>query len=442
MSLESKKLLEDRAVIAGQMNDLTAKVQTEDRSFNPDELQQFDRMMDEFKSLTDKIETVKRCERTAELTAKREDYTTTAHKPLGNVTRQDKELAFKAWALSASGKGQYIRREHAEAAHKLGVNLNTDTISISLPNDNRTEVEKMVSRGADVQRNQSSQLGSEGGYLQNDGIFMGLERNLKWFGGARRVARVIRTETGEPISWSYSDDTSNVAGQSAQNVTVSNTSVVYQKKTLGEYTYNSGVYPVSVQLLQDARVDVSADIGEVLGQRLGRQTNSDYTNGTGASQPTGFMTDALLGATTASNSAIAYTDLVAALFSIDPAYRDDPSFAFTMSDSTLSYLWKLEDQNGRPLFWNQMMNLASGMELRILDKPVVVNNAMASIAASAKVIACGAFNKFIIRDVHEAQVIALRERYMDQLAVGFIAYLRTDSKLINPNCVKVLQMHS
>jgi HK97 family phage major capsid protein len=275
--------------------------------------------------------------------------------------------------------------------------------------------------------------------LQNDGLFQGLERNLKFFGGARKCAKVIRAERGENFSWSYSDDTGNVGYRVGQNGTPTQTGVTYQKKTLGVYEYLTTVYPVSLQLLQDAQIDVSADVGEVLGQRLGRVTNTDFTNGSGASMPTGFMTDASAGAT-AAGAAIAYDDLVNLKFSFDPVYMEDPEFTYTMHSLTLSKLWQVVDGNSRPLFWNQMNSLADGNPLQILNSPIVMNNDMPQVASGKKPIAGIIPRKFIIRDVKEAQILVMKERYLDQLAIGFIGYLRTDCKLLNANCCKVLTM--
>lgn len=429
--MEIKKLEEERIVVGNEMNSLTATIARDGgRNFTGEELTSFDKMEADFKSLSDKIETAKRIARSAEISNKSDPKAVVTSHRGTVVTRQDNELAFKAWALKASGKEQYLRREHLDAANKTGMNMNSDSLTVNLadnPNSN------------DVQRNQSSGINSEGGYLQNDGVFQSLERNMKWFAGARTIAKVLRTENGEPISYAYADDTASLGVRLGQNNTVANTNVVFQKKTLGEYTYTSGVYPISIQLLQDARIDVSSDIGEALGIRLARITNTDYTVGTGGAMPTGFMTDASAGVT-AAGAAIGYNDLVGLLFSMDKAYRDHPSFCFTMSDATLAALWKLADTTNRPLFYNYNQSMVDGNGFTLLGKKIVVNNDMPAIATTKSPICAIVGDKFIIRDVKSTQLVVLRERFMDTLSVGMMAYLRTDSKLLNPNCAKKLTM--
>jgi HK97 family phage major capsid protein len=421
--MELKRLLEERSNIGAQMNELVNLVRGEqDRAFTADELQKFDRMENEFKALTDKIETAQRLTRMADYKTATQTVTTTNYNRPVEVSRQDKDLAFKYWAMKACGLESMASERHTKAAEKVGVVMRGDHTMV-----------KLCQHPYEIKRNQSSQLLSEGGALMNDGLMLALERNLKWFGGGREVAKIYRSEDATPKTFTYSDDTSNVGNFIGQNKTVSNTSVVYQRKTLGAYEYVSAVYPVSLSLLQDAQVSVSDDVGEVLGIRLGRGLNPYYTSGTGASTPRGFLTDATLGATAGSDT-IAYDDLVSVYFSMNRAYRETPETKWTMSDSTLSALWQLVDGNSRPLFWNQLHSLAEGNQLNIFGHDIVINNDMPAPAVSGhKPIALVNQGGFIINDVDEIKIVVLRERYMDELAIGFIAYMRTDSMLINPN---------
>jgi HK97 family phage major capsid protein len=242
------------------------------------------------------------------------------------------------------------------------------------------------------------------------------------------------------LSWAYNDDTAAVGVLLGQNTAVANSSLTYSKKVIGCYDFSSQVFPVSLQLIQDSQIDISSMVGEALGVRLGRVSNTYFTTGTGASQPDGFMNDASAGVTAGSSTVLAYSDLVKLKYCFDYAYLNDPSFRFTMSLSTFSKLQLLVDDNQRPLFWNQQANLASGSPLTLLDVPIVINNDMPAATTGLKPI-CGIVgNKFIIRQVKDIQIMTLKERYLDTLSVGFLAYMRADCKLLNDNCAKVLTM--
>src|ERR1035438_7594020 len=195
-------------------------------------------MDSDFKTMSEKLETLKRVERSAEIVDRKEEprsnYQVSNHKQQV-VTRNEQELAFKCWALKASGNEQFITSRHIEASQKTGINVNNNSFTYHL-SDNANESQV-------VSRNQSSGINSEGGYLNNDGVFVSLERNLKWFGGVYQASKTIRTDNGEPLSYAYGDDTANVGVRLGQNTAVANSSLTYSKKTLGCYDYSSGVFP-------------------------------------------------------------------------------------------------------------------------------------------------------------------------------------------------------
>jgi HK97 family phage major capsid protein len=53
------------------------------------------------------------------------------------------------------------------------------------------------------------------------------------------------------------------------------------------------------------------------------------------------------------------------------------------------------------------------------------------MAADAKSVLFGDFSKFVIRDVRGFTLVRLDERYADYHQVGFLAFLRTDSDLLD-----------
>jgi HK97 family phage major capsid protein len=66
---------------------------------------------------------------------------------------------------------------------------------------------------------------------------------------------------------------------------------------------------------------------------------------------------------------------------------------------------------------------------------------MANIATGNKTISFGQHKKYYIRDVQGIFVLRLTERYADYGQVGFIAFMRQDSELLDAgtNPIKVLQ---
>lgn len=437
--LEKKKLEEQLAQNLHDLNAITATVERGEKdAFTAEDQQAFDRLWEVKRDIESKLETIKRVDLYkdhAKPVERTGDTITTSYRH-NVVTRQDRTDSLRYWAFRQAGLQHLIKPEWAESAQRTGYDKALG-LNVRL-GQHRPYYE--------ARREQTLADPTEGGVNRNDSLFQGLERNLVTYGKIRQFARVVRTSDGNPLHWSYGDDSANVGAlqgtTNVENQAIDNTSVVYSRKEIGSYTYVSGVFPVSYQLLQDAQIDIAADIGDVLGQRLGRITNQHYTEGTGTNQPEGFLMSADPSKEAASAVALTYDELVDYLFSFDERWRSDPSFAFVMNDNTLAYLHKLKDENLRPLFWGQENNMRDGGYLTLLGKPIVVNSYMPDFGSAEPVIAGGAWSKFLIRDVSDVQV--LTENAPSTLSVNFYAWMRTDCLLLNPNAIKlfVMQGHS
>jgi HK97 family phage major capsid protein len=159
-----------------------------------------------------------------------------------------------------------------------------------------------------------------------------------------------------------------------------------------------------------------------------RAENAHFTTGTGTAQPEGVQTNATVGKTGASGqtTTVIYDDLVDLVHSVDPAYRENDA-AWMMNDSTFAAIRKLKDTTGQPLVEPDVQR---GIPNTLLGYRVVVNNAMPSMAASAKSILFGNFRAaYVIRDALDFQLLRMTERYGELLQVGFLAWARSDGLL-------------
>lgn len=295
-------------------------------------------------------------------------------------------------------------------------------------------------RLADAQRrNMSSFLGSAGGYLRMPERFVTqLEINMLAYGGMRQVAEQIRTDTGERMSWPSADDTSNTGEQLGENTSIGSSVEPSISKTYWDaYTFSSKAVLVPYNLIQDSMFNLSMLLGRLLGERIGRITNTKYTTGSGAATAKGIVTASTLGYTAASATAIAADEILRLEHSVDPAYRSDAGFM--MHDSITLALRLLKDGNGRYLWTN---GLAEGRADRLSGYPVTINQDMASsIATGNKTMLFGQLSKYKIRTVQEARMYRLEERYRDTDNDGFILLVREDGNLLDAGShpVKYLQ---
>lgn len=286
-------------------------------------------------------------------------------------------------------------------------------------------------------RAQSVGTTTAGGYTVPEGFAGKLEASMLAFGGMREIATVIKTASGNALPFPTANDTAQKGAILAENAQVATQDVTFGVVQLDAYKYSSKLVLVSIELLQDSGIDIESTIAGMLGERLARIHNDHFTTGTGSSQPNGAMTAAGTGVTAASASAITADELIDLFHSVDPAYRGNAKWM--LNDATVKVIRKLKDADNQYI-WQP--GLQVGVADSLLGKPVSVNQSVATIATTAKVIGFGDFSKYLVRDVIGTQVVQLRERYADYHQVGFLAFNRADGDMLDAGTdpVKVLVM--
>jgi HK97 family phage major capsid protein len=349
-------------------------------------------------------------------------------------------LALGAW-LGVNVAGFELTDEHVEACQAFGIKPTSKSLDLHLSpsgayqeyqehfRNSRPESRRGLKIGA---ASMSVGTGSTGGSLVPPGELLGsLEENMLWFGGARQVGETIRTDTGEPLQWPSADDTGNTGellGEGASTTgTAASTSPVVALMPLGAYKFSAKPVRVSSELLQDSKFGIGKILGGMLGERLGRATNTYFTTGTGTSQPQGIVTGASLGATSGSATQFTADDIIKLYHSVDPAYRNGAGFM--CNDAVIAYIRQLKDGQGQYL-WRS--GLESGRPDTLLGCQITPNNDMnATFTTGLKMLLFGQLNKFKIRTVGKVRVVRLDELYADTDQVGFNAFSREDSRVLN-----------
>lgn len=280
----------------------------------------------------------------------------------------------------------------------------------------------------DPETRQQTVTTTGGGYLIPPGFSGRLEEALKSWGGMRRVATILRTGSGSPMTYPTVDDT-GVAGELlAINTQAAGGDVTFGVVSFDAYKFSSKVVLVPIELLQDSAFDIDSLLVRLFARRIGSVQNTYFTTGTGTGQPNGIVTAATLGKTGASGqtTSIIYNDLVDLEHSVDPDYR--PGAKWMMSDTMLKTLKKLVDDQSRPLW---LPGVAVREPDTLMGYPYVINQDVAVPAASAKSLLFGALDKYHIREVMDISVLRLVERYADYGQVGFLAFARADGDLVD-----------
>jgi HK97 family phage major capsid protein len=290
-----------------------------------------------------------------------------------------------------------------------------------------------------IRNTMSTTTPSEGGHTVATDVANTVLDALKFYGGMRSAASVIRTAQGNPMNFPTSDGTSEVGEIIAENTTATGADPVFGVKSLPVYKYSSKIIAVPFELLQDSSVDIEAFIRQRMVDRLGRITNTHFTTGDGSAKPTGIIAAATTGVTAANSTsqvtAITYGSVIDLIHSVDVAYRN-PRCKFMMNDASVKVFRKILDGANRPIFapgWDaQQGGAALSFPDTICGYGVVVNNDVAVMAANAKSIAFGDFSYYYIRDAMEMQMFRFTDSAYAKLGqVGFLTWMRSGGNFID-----------
>lgn len=272
-------------------------------------------------------------------------------------------------------------------------------------------------------RAQSVGTNSAGGYTVPEGFWNRVQETMLAFGGVREVATVVNTATGNDLPWPTNDDTTNEGAILAENTQITEQDLTFGTNQLNAYKYTSKLVRVSYELLQDSAIDIEGFLARKLAMRLARIHNRHFTVGTGSSQPDGIAVSPTTGVTAAGATAITHDELIDLIHSVDPAYRAQSS-GFMFADGTAALLRKVTDGDGNKAW---APGLQPGQPDTLLGYGYTINQHMPAATTGNVSVLFGDFaSGYVIRNVRDAQLVRLDERYADYLQVGFFMFDRAD----------------
>jgi HK97 family phage major capsid protein len=299
---------------------------------------------------------------------------------------------------------------------------------------------------------------SNAGYLVPQGFWHNLQIALKQYGGLLNVARIVETSTGNPMPWPTTDPT-NIVGSYVGN---QGTQLGFQDYVFGQgmmhaWTITSNVALASLEAINDSAFDVEEFVRERIGESIGRFVASELHSGTGSSALLGIKTalvargivagpsGGLYQATATStvhvlgdggtakaklaNGLVGWEDIQGMIAKVDPAYRASGRCVFVCNDNTLWKIRSITDQYGHPL-WQPNVQVG-GMDNVHGYKVLIDQNAgdISTTASTAGGLYFGDFQTaMVVRQVNQAGVMRLDERYADYLQVGFLGFVRMDAR--------------
>jgi len=406
--MTAKELREKRASDYAIMEDLQKRAAAEGRLMSADESAQWDKADGSFKSYTDQIS---RLERWNEINSESRGVSV-IEDTLASLPTDKREIVKSPEYHSAFMKAITKRELNNTERGLLREMRGTATIT-------------------------TAETGLAGGYVIPYQFSNELERTMAYYGPMLQVSRIITTPQAGTLYWPKVNDTGTAANWHTEAAAVTVQDMTFTRETFAAHVCNTLV-KVSVEWANDEFGLLNSELPIMLGERLGRALNTAFTTGDGSGKPTGFRDVAPSGVESATTGAFTAANLVDLVHSVDIAYRNSPSAAFMMHDQILSAVRKLNfDTANNPLF---QPSLREGTPDRLLGYNFFVNNDLPSAqAADAKIIFFGDWSKYIIRAVANNVLVPLRERFMDEMEIGFLMYARYDGKLLNTAAIKHLK---
>lgn len=266
-----------------------------------------------------------------------------------------------------------------------------------------------------------------GGYLAPSEFSAEVIKGIVEFSPIRQAARVGSTSSGEVILPKRTGrPTANWVGETEDR---SGTESSYGQIEVP--IHEAACYvDVSQRLLEDAAVNVEAEVAFDLAEEFGRLEAYAFQRGDGIKKPLGVMSNTLPYTFTGNASTLGTNPadtLIDAFYALPAYYRGRA--AWMMNSKTIATVRKLKDGSTGAYLWQP--GLAAGDPATILGRPVIEDNTLDDIGNAAEPIIFGDFNS-AYRIYDRVALSLMRDPYSQATKglVRFHARRRTGGALV------------
>jgi HK97 family phage major capsid protein len=408
-------LKEQRASLLKQMQDKTAAAEAEGREFSAEEAQEYDNIMEEFRSTT------RRWERAEEEYNLEKEVKRTLETPIEFRVEGDEDVPRTLSEYRAKTRGprpQDAPEYRAAYWHYL-------------------TVKNIAELDIEEQRVLSKATAGAGANLVPTDFYNQIIDIVRFMGPINQLAETMVTDSGETIQIP-SVTAHGVATWTAENAAYTASDETFGQASLGAFKAGRTVI-VSEELLADAAFGLDAYLAQELGESIGILEETAFAVGDGSGKPLGIANAssgvAVHQSATGNSTAVNYAALVNAIWALPAQYRRNASFI--VSDSAAKNFYTMVDGQSRPL-WS--VNVAVTGPDTFLGYPIYSSPDLAAMAASAKWGIFGDIRRgYRIRRVNGFSLQRQTELYSNNGQVGFRGFERVDGRVVNADAMRVLQ---
>lgn len=256
-----------------------------------------------------------------------------------------------------------------------------------------------------------------GSYLVPHDLYQEIIKALTARVWLRQMARVIQISTNTDVPVATGRPTAAYVAENA--ATTPSDPTITQKQLRAKKMVS--VVQVSEELLSDSSFNVEAEITSLIAEAFADLENAKFVSGNGTSEPAGFVSAVTAGANAASVNTVTADNIIDLYFSLPAQYQANA--VFVMRSATLAYIAKQKDSQNRYLW---MPPFGTNQFNTILGRPVITDEGMPAMGASARSIVFFDPRFYLIADRTTMEVQRLEELYIANGLKAFRATRRND----------------
>lgn len=201
---------------------------------------------------------------------------------------------------------------------------------------------------------------------------------------------------------------------------LASSNVGFEKRTLDGFLVGA-LSKVSVSLINNSQFDIVSYVVNKVAESIALFLEKEIISGAGTDKMTGILTESKLVKTVETAGDVPTADeFIATQVEVPQQYQ--AGAMWLVSNKTLLAMRQMRDENGRYFLQNDLTN---GFGYTFLGKPVMVSDQMKDTN-----VVYGDFSGYFV-NIHEGSSIkVLNEKYADEHAVGVVAWLEVDGKVM------------
>lgn len=409
-------------------------------AWSAEDRQEFDRAMKDFASAnTEAEENRQQMVQLDELSAAETEYFAPA---AGRAPRSAQELLTEREQKAKSHRGAFMKYLYG------GENMLTQGELTSFVR-NVPQVDEALAAGIHPREAFAlvSDVDSLGGFLVPEDFVNELIKDLAGFTVIRPRARVRQTNraaaTFMTVATTGTDPyVTGVSGAwKGQGYVTGGTAIPTQDQpTFGRervpvHLWSPDVIELTQELMEDAAVDLDAEIRMILAEHRGLDEDSAFINGTGVGHPEGILNAGIATVQSGAANGMSYGGLVDMWTTLPAQYRQRDGVAWLMNSLTYGLVLLLED-GASQLIVNPTRGVYTDIP-HLFNKPIIFSEFMPDGDTDTnKAVVLGDFGYYAIADRRDLRIQRLVERYAPN--VGILASARVGGQVLRTNPFRIM----